>query len=693
MPTQTRINPIFGASLQKPFFFNKAVYAVAQIGNDIATAKFTIDASGKAKDFKVFDARTAVARCWNSLATCVYRGKPYLFFDSAKENDRWRYEIRYKVASSPDDGWLPADQNGNATGLSASYENWGVWGSPPSLGVAVCGDRIFLFYYRDRAIYYASFDGTTFREIGRLFSESYEPNFVVATATRRGEPVIVFGGVKQGAKNLFVSIIDKGGTVLLTHEIYLDWAQHNNMFGIGHGSIPEAESDVVQIFANNSGNKLEGLRRAWFNVNNPSHSSWSDTKIISNASPYSFCDVVTAAVPDGTAGNFRQYLVLITNYPDAQTPGGHHGVTPDPHQIITAYSSDYFRCDHEGVADTKDGATEEPGAWTLLGVVEGVPPFTRNGIKPAEMTSSVLYGESKSQKVTVTQGYETSLSASTGIGVDKVFSISAEMTQTFGTTNELSRTVTQSVDVTLANQDRNKDGSGGWLLIAKPQLFGRRYTRLTEDLKTNLGQYYVVAVKNVSVGLEEYKLESPRKGMLVRRPSTDLAYWQKVEVPRHDSIVDYDINALTATLTGGTVKGSLKIADSEKRTTKATVKIAVKGKGTAEKLFNLEGSAGFNYTTGLEVVSEFSQNISASLRLLDPKAEEKIVTKLVVTPIWLVARSGATLDPAKRPYWVTEEFAANGVIPWCLTWRVNEIRYEMRSEALAEQTAPELVET
>ena len=52
--------------------------------------------------------------------------------------------------------------------------------------------------------------------------------------------------------------------------------------------------------------------------------------------------------------------------------------------------------------------------------------------------------------------------------------------------------------------------------------------------------------------------------------------------------------------------------------------------------------------------------------------------------------AGTTLDPAKRPYWVTEEFAANGVIPWCLTWRVNEVRYEMRSEALA--AAPELVE-
>ena len=694
MPTYTQTKlypPTLGASLQKPFFFNKAVYAVSQIGNEIATAKFTINAAGEAKDFKVFEARTAVARCWGSLATCVYRGKPYLFFDSAKESDRWRYDLRYKSASNPDDGWLPADGNGSGTGLSGSYENWGIWGTPPTLGAAVCDDKIFLFYYRDKAIYYATFDGTTFREIGRLLSPDYEPNFAVATATRNGEPVMVFGGVKQGdARHLYLSIIDRAGTVLSTHGIYLDWAQHNNMFGIGHGSIFEAESDVLQLFANNSGSKLNGLRRAWFNLNAPDHSPWFDTSIVSNASPYAFCDVVTAAVPDGTAGNFRQHLVLITNYPDAQAPGGPHGVVPDPHQIVTAYSSDYFRCEHEGVVDTKDMATNEPGAWTLLGVVEGVPPFTRNGIKPGEMTSNVLYGESSSQKVTVTQAYETSLSGSAGLGVDKVFSISAEMTHTFGTTNELSRTVTRSIDVPLENQNRNKDGSHGWLLVAQPQLLGRRYTRLTQDLTRSLGHYYVVAVKNVSLGIEDYQLEAPRKGMLVRKPSTDLAYWQNVEVPQHDSIVQYDINALTATLTGGTVKSSLKITDSEKRTTRAAVKIALKGKGTIKKVFNLEGSAGFNYTAGLEVVSEFSQNISASLRLLDPKMEEKIATKLVVTPIWLVAKSGATLDPAKRPYWVTEELAANGVIPWCLTWRVNEVRYEMRSEALAEAPEPAL---
>lgn len=689
--TSTKIYPN-SASLQKPFFFNKAVYAVSQIGNEIATAKFKLNASGAAEDFKMFEARTAVARCWNSLATCVYRGKPYLFFDSAKESDRWRYDLRYKIASSPDDGWLPADANGNATGLSCSYENWGIWGTPPTLGAAVCDDKIFLFYYRDNAIYYATFDGTTFREIGPLFSQNYEPNFSVATATRKGEPVMVFAGVKQGDnRHMHLSIIDRAGTVLSTHGIYLDWAQYNNMFGIGHGSIVEAESDVVQLFANNSGDKLKGLRRAWFNLNDPGHSAWFDTGIISNASPYAFCDVAIAAVPDGNAGNFRQHLVLITNYPDAKIPGG-DGFVPDPHQIVTAYSSDYFRCEHEGVADTKDGATEEPDAWTLLGVVEGVPPFTRNGMKPTEMTSNVLYGESKAQKVTVTQGYETALSGSAGLGIDKVFSISAELTTTFGTTNELSRTITQSIDVTMANQDRNKDGSRGWLLVAKPQLLGRRYSRLTQDLTSNLGQYYVVAVKNVSVGIEDYKLEVPRKGMLVRKPSTDLAYWKNVEIPPHPSIVDYDINALTATLTGGTVKSSLKITDAEKRTTKAAVKIAIKGKGTIKKVLNLEGSAGFNYTTGLEVVSEFSQNISASLRLLDPKVEETIVTKLVVTPVWLVAKSGATLDPSKRPYWVTEEFAANGVIPWCLTWRVNEIRYEMRSEVLPEKALPELVE-
>lgn len=51
----TKIYPN-SASLQKPFFFNKAVYAVSQIGNEIATAKFKLNASGAAEDFKMFEA-------------------------------------------------------------------------------------------------------------------------------------------------------------------------------------------------------------------------------------------------------------------------------------------------------------------------------------------------------------------------------------------------------------------------------------------------------------------------------------------------------------------------------------------------------------------------------------------------------------------------------------------------------------
>ena len=126
----TRLNVTRSGRLQKPFFYNKTPYAIAYLHRDIETVSFALGPDGTPKDYKELG-RTPVADCHDSLATCLYRGQVYLFFDSAKAGDRWKYHIRYKTTNSPDEGWLPADANGRETGLSGGYANWGVHLSPP----------------------------------------------------------------------------------------------------------------------------------------------------------------------------------------------------------------------------------------------------------------------------------------------------------------------------------------------------------------------------------------------------------------------------------------------------------------------------------------------------------------------------------------------------------------------------------
>ena len=44
-------------------------------------------------------------------------------------------------------------------------------------------------------------------------------------------------------------------------------------------------------------------------------------------------------------------------------------------------------------------------------------------------------------------------------------------------------------------------------------------------------------------------------------------------------------------------------------------------------------------------------------------------------PHWLIAADNARLDPARKPFWLADEYVPKGIIPWCLSWKVNEIRY------------------
>jgi hypothetical protein len=656
--------------VQKPIFYKNAIYALAEGTGGIVTYKIALDAAGAAQDVKLVEkGTTKLDNCRISLATCFYRGQVYLFFDNDQRN--WSFKIRYKTTTDPDTaGWLPQDGLGLETGLVGSYEHWGTSGHVPCIGVKELNDKLFLFYHRGGSIYLAVYDGATWKELHGM--GGYHPNFALCTATLDQEPVIVFGGFPlSNQTSMYLSAIRGDGRVSHLGEAKFDGTQYNNMVSIAQGSIKDGtQANVLQIFAQTSHSGSKILRRATFNLKTGVQEAWVDTGIIGHYdwTKFSYCDAVYAAVPQKENGDFRQHLIVLSA----------NSVTEpyETHLAIASYPSDYFRCEHTGEVDTKNEQTLEPGAWTLLGVVEGAPPFSRNGVDARDQTAVVEYGDIKSEKVAITEGFETSISSSLGGSVENVGGVTAELAASFAVANDIWDSETHKVIMTMSNKNRNHDGSDGWLVVSMPRLRGRRYSRLTQNETQALGTFFVVSVEAVSIEFVNYKLNDPPKGMRLRQPSSNLEVWRGSDFPVPKGVEKYQMNALKASLRGTNQGVVLELANGRKWTTRTTAAATLKA-NIARGLFNIEASASFNYSYATEVTCEFTKYISANLDLPDPGEEGgRTVTELVVTPFWLVAKEGARLDPAQKPFWMPEVYLSKGIIPWCLSWQVSRIEYE-----------------
>lgn len=671
-----------GVTLRKPIFFNNAIYAVTTVSLSawIDTYKVTLSAEGVARDLnKVPLGSTELLRHRCSLATCFYGNRIHLFFDSELANDDRRFEIRFKTTPNPADGWAQAAPEGLPTGLFGSYHRWGAPLVTDTIAAREMGGKIYLFYYRDEAIWYATYDGKQFKEIAKVTGERFLPFVSTCSVVMKKEPAILYGGfpVDQPRKLHLTGLNDKGLFPMAVVDLDGAYAKWDNLSSMAHGSVKDGdEANELQLFFHNGGPTRNDLRRLAFNLDTVSPLRWYDTTIDApegRSLGFVTCDVVTAAVNQGGGADFRQYIVVFS----AKMTGMERS------QTVASYPSDFFKCEFtsESAIDTGHQDSLQPDAWTVLGVVEGVPPFTRNGVVGSDLTSSVDYGQSTSDKVTVGQKFDSSLAFSVGGAWDKIFEVSAEIKAEFGVSNEMTKTINSDVLVTLANNLRNADGSEGWMIVSKPSLRGRRYTRLTYAGKHTMGSFLVVSVEDVSISLESYKLTDPPAGMLARKNSSDIRYWLDARAPRYLNVDDYPINALLATLTGGTVKGSLKISQAEKRSTRVGGKLTLKAKGTKflSKLFKIDvgATAEFSFSSTLEITSEFTQSISASLRIPNPDPRDsKTVTRLAVKPWWFVAKEGAHANRETKPFWLANEHLPRGYIPWCLTWQVTEIRYE-----------------
>ena len=487
----------------------------------------------------------------------VYTGEPYIFFMI------WFRAVIFgnmifviKLVLILVKTWLPETDEGERTGLLGGYPDCRPWGYPASLRAIVYDDKIYLFYWKDHHIYYAIFDGKTWTEKGVVFNANYHPFYNVEVVIKNGKPVICFGGIPHVFDNHFwISYLTGEINIEEGPKVYLDYVQWNNHFSIAHGSVKSGmQANMIQIFGNNSNWVVDQLRRCEVNIDTGQISSWSDTGFDNAGGKRSFvpCEVVTAALAlPNDPRNLRHFLVVFAKGPTTQdspyAPANYRN-------YVSSYESDYFECSYQSDRlYTGDEATLEPNSWVLLGVVEGVPPFTRNGQENPN-TSFVKYGQSTEKSISITHNFETSISSTIGISLKESFDVSAKLGLTFGVSNDMVTKLVKSITVNLNNTQDNQEGDYGWLIISKPYLRNRIYKRKTQNGSAELGTFNVIKVEDVGVTFEPYKLEAPPAGMYVRKKSSDLLSWKDNNFPIYDKISLLVTDPIVADTRGGSVE-------------------------------------------------------------------------------------------------------------------------------------------
>ena len=645
-------------------FFGKHIYGFDQSNGRLYPFRGTVRPDGKVDDFKNLPSIPHKS-FKSSYTSCVLDGKLYFFYDFDKGD--WKYEIHYLTSTDPEKEnlWQPArTDKGYETGLKCSYQSWPTFGSVANFQACVMDGKIYLFYFRDDQIYFASFDGKNWSEHRAVApSKKHEIHFSVVSVMRNFKPCICLVSQESSRRDHFIiSYIEPNHRVTYPAvAIKHDWVGNDAPLSVAQGTVPGGMlGNVVQIYANPSKPaRNPQLRRLEMNLDTGAQSKWMDTGIRHEWSPYARHEAIAVPVPiteDTKKRNFRHFVVVQTfEKKDLWAL-----------RRFSAFKSDQFIADFE--TPTAIDMQEEEGTWTLVGVVEGVPPFARNGQPNSLANAAFKYGTANLQEMTVIQTHATSIGMSAGIS--GAVGISAELEASFSVTNKMSRKVEESIEFTFKNEDFNKDGLWGYLLFSKPALKNRNYTRYSADRLRKIGGFAVTWVEKIDLQIRAYELEKPEEGMRPRRPSTDLKYWKEPRFGTYPGIRIRPTHQLVLDSHGVSSEVALALTHTKETDTGGTVGLKVSAGGTIKKLFDIGGSAGYSFTMRSQTKSEINKHIKAAGHLPSPPSEQEIISSLIVEPTWLIPEKEAEIDPQNPPYWVPKSYNQKNSIPWCISWKV-----------------------
>ena len=621
----------------------------------------------------------------NSLSAVVYNDKVYLFFMHYPINAE--RNIRYAVSSDPEKSWDTNGGSGYTTDFkldkNSSYYPW-----RDGLRAAVVGNSLFLvFYYKD-GVYYARYNDksgakTRFpvEKAETSFSDTQGSPFFFATPYYMGDkqtPMMCVG-IRDNHDSLSIWRVDESGNYTYYFSLNaVDIA--SNMMAATVATIKNGQQykEVLHIFAYQPienkypiYKKINGLMHMEISLYTGSSIYWQNLGVncswtllslyTQEEDEYSMLSATTTSVAVGD-NNIRQYVMLLSySYWSSFVD----------YAALTSYESDLFKVKETRTLDTNE--KEQRGCWSVLGVVEGCPPFSLNGDTSRTGTSEVAFMKEQSKKIQCEVKYEGAVSV--GVKKNDAYAIGGAIDDALSKNSPRVYSKTKELSMELGNGVGNEDGAYGWLIVSKPVIQNTVYQWCSQDASTELGIINNLRVGDMLLTYEPYTLESPCAGMASRNKSADLAYWQNVQKKDYKNITRNEFDVLKTSL-GGSSTRTLQLSKSEvsNQSVKTTVTIS-EGSDLRELLDADDIYDSLSMTLSASFKTNYLDLVEASLGLPSPTGDASTYYKSIsVKPFWYIPDNDAKLSSLiEKPFWTSTEFSQDDSIPWCISWKVSDL--------------------
>lgn len=594
-------------------------------------------------------------------SSVIYRGDVYIFYSGDDIPLYKTKKVYYMKSGTPEipESWsspIEVEVTNNSCAIQATVFN----------------DKIYLFNSVETEdcyqLHFTCFDGKNWEKQQFLDVDNiqlHSQHFFVTTGINRSGKEMLFMGcvLKRQNDTLFVYNIESDNQIRLINSQKLDWCFNESPILAFAGSVVTGKQDcMLQIFAPNGYGFNNDLKQCEMDIQTGAFSGWRGTGIVVRyiTDPFPDFNITEASLSD-TKGNFQRYLIINSKHWQF-----------GPVCMYTFKSDVFLKTSESEQLYTGDAKTLEKGTWSVLGVVEGVPPFTRNGVQSSGPTSSVLFGKSETMMFSTEIKYDLTLSLSGSWSDKDVGEAGASLKYGIGFANKIGETIAKSFTIKLSNVQGNSDGKYGWLIVSKPTLKGYTYIRVpANDGNISLGKLYVIAVIDTSITFEPYLLSAPPEGMKIHMPSTEIKSWVENLPCPYTGIDIVELNILKTDDKGGSSTVEVFYSKEVMNSKSTTINLSL----SALSAYKLVGAgAGVSYDSRSSVSTTVKRNILLSLAEL-PNSATPHVSSITVQPVLYVPEPDTILNNMEeKPYWIPKEYTKDNLIPWCLSWRVLEIK-------------------
>lgn len=679
------VEMILPGFIQAPFLYKNKdgkdmIYAVSRgrMGN-LGKAIFTtgsVDSDGKYSAARNFTMPIAPGERFTS---CVFRGVAYLFNDRHISGDD--FKILFHKSGTPDVAWIPGAYEGDDTGCRGKYLRGGL--SKTGLKALVFNDMLYLFYWKDGAIEFStSTDGATWTAAGTvkaLGGDKFRAQFSACAVTRYGRPAIclaIAGSDKVTGMIQFAFVYgDNTWEIADNYKEHMWFVQPENCISISSGSVKDSiQGQTIQIFGQH-GHWLpwhNHMRHLTMDVESGKNQGWESLLDVQTGERYKIitpCDTIEVPVKVPGTSDIRQYILMFDMTDSGLFWEGY---------AVASYQSNYYRSDGTQEVDTGNDATVDRDSWLLLGVVDGVPPFTRNGGKDSSSLSEIEYGRSSTEAVTTDLSFECAVLAGVGVSKKDVIDAGVSVKGIFAASTGFTNTVKGNMSNTFKSIGDNSNGKKGLLFYGKPKIKSEKFFAYSQNKMVKLGEYNLVYISEMTFAPELYDLSSPPKGMRVARESTNLEWWSDSTDKGRGPLESYPaLTRLTKGLTmtvNGSTEAKCALSKDMKSTTKISTTTTIEAKSKIGALLKIEGGASFTFKFATSYETTFSEYVNAKLSAIPKPSSDYAApyTSFTVQPAWYICDNGTLLKDItpSMPYWVPENNRKQGLVPWCVTWQV-----------------------